>query len=131
MIPLLRRDGCELAAWALLGIWWLAATESDHHETRVMTRAELMAMRIRRVSYTAMMLVQLLDWTMAPPARYPHLWIVANVVISCGVFVLSYGYLVWRVWVLSGWMDSGARKTNTRDAMTRQQQVVEEDRRQR
>ncbi|KAJ1986424.1 Glucosyltransferase-like protein [Dimargaris cristalligena] len=71
---------------------------------------------LRRAIYavfTTMLSIHLLDALVPPPARYPHIYIVANVLLSCGLFGLSFLYLNYRL-LGSNLTSRSASTTNSR-----------------
>ncbi|KAJ1983811.1 Glucosyltransferase-like protein [Dimargaris verticillata] len=91
MFPLLQRDGVTLAYIVCTLFWnWLAGFPFTMAQTRL-------ARCITRGTLVAMGAVHLADLFVPTPEQYPHLYIVANVILSCGAFGLCWLYLNYKM----------------------------------
>lgn len=89
MFPLLKKDGLAMVYWILLGGW--------NYFLRPRRRwTGSVAQIVVAASYAGMGIVHLADAFLIPPARFPDLFVVGNVLLSCAVFVGVWGYLNWR-----------------------------------
>ncbi|KAI8918723.1 glycosyl transferase [Entophlyctis helioformis] len=91
MFPLLKRDGLVLAYIAIVGIWNLlnpALARKSHWALRLAVLA----------SFASMVSWHLGESLMPPPARYPDLFVVLNVLISAAHFVLFLAYFNLQQW---------------------------------
>lgn len=52
-------------------------------------------------SYIAIALVSFADLYIQPPARYPDLWVLANVAVSFGCFVLTWLWCYYKLFILA------------------------------
>ncbi|KAJ3355196.1 Glucosyltransferase-like protein [Allomyces javanicus] len=91
MWPLLRRDGQAVPYFVLLalwngGVWWTAGAAKTSTGGVVATLYRLAVAAV----YVAAAAIHVAEFTIAPPARYPHLYVLANQVLSCGVFLFAY-----------------------------------------
>ncbi|KNE62294.1 hypothetical protein AMAG_07526 [Allomyces macrogynus ATCC 38327] len=94
MWPLLRRDGQAVPYFVLLalwngGVWWksrgtCAACPRTGGVVGMVYQLAVVAV------YAAAAAIHIAEFAIAPPARYPHLYVLANQVLSCGVFLSAY-----------------------------------------
>lgn len=40
----------------------------------------------------------MLEGVMSAPERWPDIYVVWNLTVSCGCFVVYWGWLVWKLW---------------------------------
>jgi ALG6, ALG8 glycosyltransferase family len=52
------------------------------------------------LSLTAMLMLHILELAVRPPKRYPDIFPVLNVLLSCSVFTIGYGLCVLWLWTL-------------------------------
>ena len=110
MIPLLVRDGCLIPSLCLIPFYLVSLRIFDSIDASTPCQDEQKhsdgvnkgMMLIQRISSVLAGLIQLLDLTITPPETKPHLWIVANTLLSTGVFTVSYLYLVYRLYRILG-----------------------------
>ncbi|KAJ3976924.1 glycosyltransferase family 57 protein [Lentinula raphanica] len=106
MWPLLQKDGLALPYFALLVLWNRVI---GHNPIRLISTVFSFNSLIHLFSaavYTAIIFLHLLELLITPPARYPDLFSVLNVLVSTPVFVCLW---LWSIkcciqvgWALSG-----------------------------
>jgi len=85
MWPLLKREGLGLQYIVVIVLWnWLCGMYQLSPNRTGRT--------LQMLSYLATTSIHVLDAVYPPPLRYPDLWVVANVVVSCGCFVLFFAW---------------------------------------
>ncbi|KAJ1968812.1 Glucosyltransferase-like protein, partial [Dispira parvispora] len=93
MFTLLQRDGVTWSYAVCTLLWnWLGGFPWNI--------TSLWAKRVVWVSLFVIGTIHLLEATVPPPERYPHIYIVANVLFSCGMFGLIFLYLNYRQFTL-------------------------------
>ncbi|KAG1739481.1 uncharacterized protein EDB91DRAFT_1053925, partial [Suillus paluster] len=101
MWPLLKKDGLSVQYLAMLLLWNRLIGHNPfkpHHRSFV----EL----VSSVVHTAIIILHLLELAVTPPARYPDLFAVLNVLVSTPVFGLIWLWSIKRSaevsWAISG-----------------------------
>ncbi|KAJ3160886.1 Glucosyltransferase-like protein [Geranomyces michiganensis] len=89
MLPLLIKDDL-LLPYVLLGALWLAVTAFSW------SHASTLLKFLASASYTVIAALHILQATVPPPARYPDLYTMANVLVCTGLFVLLLLYFNYR-----------------------------------
>ncbi|OLL26516.1 putative dolichyl pyrophosphate Man9GlcNAc2 alpha-1,3-glucosyltransferase [Neolecta irregularis DAH-3] len=85
MWPLLKREGLGLQYSVIIGFWnWLCGMYK--------LSTNRMGRTLQMLSYLAILSIHLLDAAFPQSLRWPDLWVVANVVVSCGCFGI---FFVW------------------------------------
>lgn len=139
MWPLLKKDGLGVQYIAMLLLWCrligynpfrvqfnsfvhLLSTvrdSSDHH----VSLSELIDEALLQAVNIAMTLLHLLEVVMTPPARYPDLFPVLNVLVSTPVFGLIWLWSIKRgiqvSWAIAGLPGSGANSNSNSDNKTK------------
>lgn len=96
LYPLLKKDGLVLQYFVTnLVINWLIG-----YKLVLFSKRNWLWSLIIKGSYLAIIGYHLIDWLYDPPAKFPDLWVVLNVVISFGSFMVFWVWLNWRVYVL-------------------------------
>ncbi|KII90585.1 glycosyltransferase family 57 protein [Plicaturopsis crispa FD-325 SS-3] len=96
MWPLLRRDGQGLQYIALLLLWNRLI---GYNPFKLPSRSFIQLLSL--TVYAAAFALHLLELTLDPPARYPDLWAVLNVLVCTPVFALAWA------WSVKGGMEVG------------------------
>ncbi|EEB08500.1 glucosyltransferase Alg6 [Schizosaccharomyces japonicus yFS275] len=88
--PLLKRDGLILQFFVLVMMWnWLG---------RMIVFSKNLFFRYLQASfYVAMIVLLLTDIFVSPPARFPDIWVVLNVLVSFAGFVVIWLWLILRM----------------------------------
>ncbi|TPX58459.1 hypothetical protein PhCBS80983_g03146 [Powellomyces hirtus] len=92
LFPLLRRDVLVLP-YVVLTVLWMAV--SAFTWSRVAAPVKLFAM----ITYSTMLALHILEATVPPPANLPDIYVMANVLLSTGLFSLLLVYFNYRQWV--------------------------------
>lgn len=98
MWPLLKRDGLLLQYAALL-LYWLWLGGFVFHPPGSLGTFETL---IHMGSYTLLALIHLLEAFFSPPNRYPHLWVLLNMVLSFFCFVIFWFWSHWKLFSRAG-----------------------------
>ncbi|KZV90277.1 glucosyltransferase [Exidia glandulosa HHB12029] len=110
MWPLLQRDGQGTQYIALLGLWNYLI---GYNPLRVQ---DSFVRLLSVASYTAIAVLHALEWLVTPPARYPDLFPVLNVLLSAGVFALAWGWGTLRLlqvsWALGALKERESERTS-------------------
>ncbi|KZT09122.1 glycosyltransferase family 57 protein [Laetiporus sulphureus 93-53] len=101
MWPLLKKDGLGVPYVALTLFWNRLMGYNPFR-----TRPESLLQYVSLVAHTACLVLHVLELLMSPPARYPDLFPVLNVVLTTPVFVLAWLWSIRRGiemgWALGG-----------------------------
>ncbi|KAJ1912268.1 Glucosyltransferase-like protein [Tieghemiomyces parasiticus] len=89
MFTLLERDGIVLA-YAVVTLFWNWLGGFPFNVRNPYLKLGTWAF------FAVVAVIHLMDALVQPPARYPHIYIVINVIFSCGMFCLFYLYLNYR-----------------------------------
>ena len=113
MYPLLKRDGLSIPTIALTLFWNFALGYNPF------ALASSFVKYLSTTSYVAVLLLLLLDTLTLPPAHLPDLFVVLNLVLSCGVFGLGWLWSLtrlveeaWGLVGLGGEAEQGLRSTD-------------------
>ncbi|KAK9382133.1 glycosyl transferase [Kockiozyma suomiensis] len=91
LFPLLKRDGLVMQYFAIFFLWnWLMSSSKRLPKF-------ILGKLIVVTSYLAIVVLHILEFTIAPPAKYPDLWVVANTMLSFGCFFL---FALWNNYIL-------------------------------
>jgi alpha-1,3-glucosyltransferase len=82
----------SLSAYALFG--------EDRERARSPVNVAMAAIQL--AAYAAMLGWHVLDAFVPPPFDKPDLWVVANVLVGTGGFVLCYSWCMWQLLLRSG-----------------------------
>lgn len=101
MWPLLRREGLQLQFFAMTLCWnWLLGNFSQQHAVLPPRHCAFWRL-VLGLSYTAMAAYHALELVIPAPARFPDIYPVANITISCACFGLFWLYTLYKLFVLS------------------------------
>lgn len=104
---LLIKDDLTAAYFPLLGVW-LYVMDLPPFNWSIYRRSESgdglgrISKLIHLGAYAATAVWHLLQWTVAPPAGKPDLWIVVNMICSCAAFCACYAWCLGRLMSESG-----------------------------
>ncbi|KZS92278.1 ALG6, ALG8 glycosyltransferase [Sistotremastrum niveocremeum HHB9708] len=109
MYPLLKKDGLGIQYVATTLLWnWLMGSPKRPKSLRHASLSFVQLLSL--ISYSTIILIHTLDLFTSPPARYPDLYTVLNVLISTSVFGLSWLWSIKRsmevMWALGGFGSS-------------------------
>ncbi|BFZ62171.1 Glucosyltransferase-like protein [Saitoella coloradoensis] len=91
MWPLLRRDGVGLQYTVLLFMWnWLAGFWG--------LPADWFGKLVHVVTYVGMLGMHVAEKFFEPPAKWPDVWVLGNVTLSFGAFVVFWMWTLLRMW---------------------------------
>ncbi|KNE72798.1 hypothetical protein AMAG_20577 [Allomyces macrogynus ATCC 38327] len=94
MWPLLRRDEQAVPYFVLLALWnggmWWTSRGACAEKPRTGGVVRMVYRLAVVAAYVAAAAIHLAEFTIAPPPRYPHLYVLANQVLSCGVFIFAW-----------------------------------------
>ncbi|KAJ2077393.1 Glucosyltransferase-like protein [Coemansia sp. RSA 988] len=93
LYPLLFKDGLNLPYW-VMAVGWSALRSCPACPAD--TRTPSIVMKLQWLSTLAMLTIHLGDTLLSPPASLPNLFVVLNVLYSCGMFVLFFVYFNYR-----------------------------------
>lgn len=93
MWPLLRRDGLvfQYAVLTLLYAWLLG--------TFSRLPSHPIAKLVHLGTYAAILLLHAAELFVGPVSRYPDIWVVANVLVCFGAFVVAWGWTLQKLWI--------------------------------
>lgn len=93
MWPLLRRDGLAWQYSVLTVLYsWLLGTFSR-------LPSHPFAKLVHLGSYTAIIFLHGAEHFIGPVTRYPDIWVVGNVIVSFGAFVIAWGWTMGKLWI--------------------------------
>lgn len=93
MSPLLRRDGLLLQYAALTLLYaWLLGTFSR-------LPSHPFAKLVHVGTYAAIVLLHAAEFFVGTVSRYPDIWVVGNVVVCFGAFVVAWGWTLNKLWI--------------------------------
>ncbi|ORX88995.1 ALG6, ALG8 glycosyltransferase [Basidiobolus meristosporus CBS 931.73] len=88
MFPLLKRDGLMIPYFIMLCLWnWLG---------NFLERPKKYTLVLNLLSYVTMVAIHALEFLVVPPAKYPDIFTMLNVIFSCGMFTLFFVYFNYR-----------------------------------
>ena len=129
LFPLLKRDGLQIPYFVVTLLWAyllglpptsLSAYRNAHSRT---TQGVLTSL-IHAPFYLAMIAWHVAEAFMPPPAGKPDLWVVANVLLGAGGFVVCYLWCLYSLMEKAGWLgevDSEREKKPLIDAGDKKQ----------
>jgi hypothetical protein len=91
LYPLIKKDDLILPFIILTTIWNYLTSQYEGMTGHTAPRIALLT-GLRHMCYLGMGVWWVLELVVAPPARYPDLWVVANVVWSAGWFCFFLAY---------------------------------------
>jgi alpha-1,3-glucosyltransferase len=95
MWPLLRRDGLALQYTVMALFYaWLMGTFRN-------LPTSLFAKIIHLASYTAIIAIHSAESIVGKIGKYPDLWVVGNVLVCFGCYVIAWAWLLKRLWTES------------------------------
>lgn len=103
LFPLLKKDGLQLQYWAmLLMINWLMGGFSLSRKSNMLwpLGASFLNKMVILVSYMAIPIYHLVEHNVAPPSRYPDLWVIGNTTFSFACFSWFYLWLMYKIYHL-------------------------------
>jgi len=112
MYPLLKRDGLSIpyAVLTLLWLWLLGLPPSSLsvYSSKFKGAKDLQSWIkiIHLLFYTVMMLWHLGELFVPAPGRFPHMWVVVNVVVGAGGFACCYLWCLWNLLIRSNVLSS-------------------------
>lgn len=129
MWPLLKKDGLGLQYFALLLLWnrligysplrlprgtfvQLLSLVGYCYSTNRYESDVLFFLPLSQATYAAAIGLHILEWIFTPPARYPDLYPVLNVLISTPVFVLAWLWSI-KCGIEVGWAMGGLGPSTT------------------
>ncbi|KXS20139.1 glycosyltransferase family 57 protein [Gonapodya prolifera JEL478] len=95
--PLLKKDGLTLPYLSLLIIWNLFCYQNT---------SKHLLRKLSSITYTMATFIHLVDWIFPPPTRYPDLFTMLSVIVSCGSFIMAL------IWLWSRQLGLGAANKN-------------------
>lgn len=100
LYPLLKKDGLVLQYTVTLVLinWLISGFVLSKKENLLWPNSLSIILKfIIGVSYVAVFAFHVVDAYVAPPSRYPDLWVIANTTISFGCFATFYMWLLFKV----------------------------------
>lgn len=102
LFPLLARDELKIPYFVLTLLWsWLLGLPPTSLSAYTVSASEgglhIVSKGVHLLTYAAMVVWHIVEFSIAPPANKPDLWVVANVCIGAAAFGLCYLWCLWRM----------------------------------
>ncbi|VVT54571.1 uncharacterized protein SAPINGB_P004142 [Magnusiomyces paraingens] len=117
MWPLLQREGLQLQYFVMTLCWnWLVGnfnflTHEHKLQTYLLPSSGFFWRSVLVLSYAAMAFYHAVELLLPAPAKYPDIYPVANITISCGCFGLFWLYTLYKLYSLSSQPEPKPRKS--------------------
>ena len=98
--PLLKKDGLALQYFIFLPLWLFLSYESA---PLTLTRIIHLVTRLagtwaNEIPLAGFVIGHVLEGIFSAPEKYPDIFVVWNLTVSCGCFWVYWGWLVWKLW---------------------------------